>query len=196
MTTPAKLNFKLYQGSTFNETLRWESSVKSYKTITGITKSAPVVVTSPNHGIPLEWRVRFTNILGMTDLNNAETYYRVTSTTTNTVTISDINSLGYKDYISGGVIEYMTPIDLTGFTARMQIRGTINDSAIIKELTTGNGGIVLNNTTKTIVLSIPADITAAYTWNSAVYGLEMTSAGGQVTPLCYGTITLVKDVIR
>lgn len=196
MTTPAKLNFKMYQGATFNETLRWESSVKSYKTITGITKSAPLVVTSPAHGIPLEWRVRFTSILGMTDLNNAETYHRVTTTSTNTITIANINSLGYKDYISGGVIEYNTPIDLTGFTARMQIRATVADTTVIREMTTSNGGIVLNNTTKTIVLIIPADVTAAYTWNSTVYALEMTSSGGQVTPLCYGTISLVKDTIR
>lgn len=196
MSTPAKINFKLYQGSTFNETLRWESSVKSYKPITAITKSAPVVVTSVAHGIPVEWRVRFTNIAGMTELNNSETYYSVTSTTANTVTINDINSLGFKDYVSGGVIEFNTPIDLTGFTARMQIRAKIDDEVIIKELTTSSGDIAVNNTTKTITLTIPAYVTAAFTFSTAVYSLEMISSGGQVTTLCNGTITLVKEVTR
>ena len=196
MSTPAKINFKLYQGSTFNETLRWESSVKSYKPITAITKSAPVVVTSVAHGIPVEWRVRFTNITGMTELNNSETYYSVTSTTTNTLTINDINSLGFKDYVSGGVIEFNTPIDLTGFTARMQIRAKIDDDVIIKELTTSSGDIAVNNTTKTITLTIPAYVTAAFTFSTAVYSLEMISSGGQVTTLCNGTITLVKEVTR
>lgn len=196
MSTPAKINFKLYQGSTFNETLRWESSVKSYKPITAITKSAPVVVTSAAHGIPVEWRVRFTNIAGMTELNNSETYYSVTSTTTNTLTINDINSLGFKDYVSGGVIEFNTPIDLTGFTARMQIRAKIDDDVIIKELTTSSGDIAVNNTTKTITLTIPAYVTAAFTFSTAVYSLEMISSGGQVTTLCNGTITLVKEVTR
>ena len=28
MTSPVKLNFKVYQGSTFKEVLRWESSTK------------------------------------------------------------------------------------------------------------------------------------------------------------------------
>lgn len=196
MSTPAKINFKLYQGSTFNETLRWESSVKSYKPITAITKSAPVVVTSVAHGIPVEWRVRFTNIAGMTELNNSETYYSVTSTTANTVTINDINSLGFKDYVSGGVIEFNTPIDLTGFTARMQIRAKIDDDVIIKELTTSSGDIAVNNTTKTITLTIPAYVTAAFTFSTAVYSLEMISSGGQVTTLCNGTITLVKEVTR
>jgi hypothetical protein len=196
MSTPAKINFKLYQGSTFNEVLRWESSVKSYKPITGITKSAPLVVTSTAHGIPVEWRVRFTNITGMTELNNSETYYSVTSTTTNNITINDVNSLGFKDYVSGGVIEYNTPIDLTGFTARMQIRAKIDDTIVIKELTTGNGSIAVNNTTKTITLTIPAEITAAFTFSTAVYSLEMISSGGQVTAFCSGTITLVKEVTR
>jgi len=196
MSTPAKINFKLYQGATFNEVLRWESSVKSYKPITAITKSAPVVVTSVAHGIPVEWRVKFTNIAGMTELNNSETYYKVTSTTANTVTINDINSLGFKEYISGGVIEYNTPVDLTGFTARMQIRAKIDDTAVIKELTTGNGAIAINNTTKTITLTIPAEETAAFTFSTAVYSLEMVSSGGQVTPFCNGTITLVKEVTR
>ena len=196
MSTPAKINFKLYQGSTFNETLRWESSVKSYKPITAITKSAPVVITSVAHGIPVEWRVRFTNIAGMTELNNSETYYSVTSTTANTVTINDINSLGFKDYVSGGVIEFNTPIDLTGFTARMQIRAKIDDDVIIKELTTSSGDIAVNNTTKTITLTIPAYVTAAFTFSTAVYSLEMISSGGQVTTLCNGTITLVKEVTR
>jgi hypothetical protein len=196
MSSPAKVNFKLYQGSTFNEVLRWESSVKSYKPITAIAKSAPLVVTSTAHGIPVEWRVKFTNILGMTELNNSETYYKVTSTAANTITISDINSLSFKDYISGGVIEYNTPIDLTGFTARMQIRAKIDDTTVIQELTTSNGAIAINNTTKTITLTIPPEITATYTFSTAVYSLEMVSSGGQVTPFCNGTITLVKEVTR
>ena len=196
MSSPAKVNFKLYQGSTFNEVLRWESSVKSYKPITAITKSAPVVITSAAHGIPVEWRVRFTNILGMTELNNSETYYKVTSTTTNNITINDINSLGFKEYVSGGVIEYNTPVDLTGYTARMQMRAKIDDTTVIQELTTSNGGIIINNTNKTITLNITADTTAAYTFSTAVYSLEMVSSGGQVIPFCNGTITLVKEVTR
>ena len=46
MTTPAKINFKVYQGSTFSEVLRWESSSKGYKTITGISNTAPVPLAS------------------------------------------------------------------------------------------------------------------------------------------------------
>jgi hypothetical protein len=196
MSTPAKINFKLYQGSTFNEVLRWESSLKTYATITGISKSAPLVVTAPAHGVPVEWRVKFTNILGMTDLNSTDTYYQATSVTSDTITINDINSLGFKTYTGGGVIEYNTPISLTGFTARMQIRSKIDSATVILELTTENSFINISNITKTITLTIPSTTTSGFTFSTAVYSLELISSGGQVTPFCDGTITLVKEVTR
>ena len=95
MSAPAKLNFKVYQGSTFNEVLRWESSLKVYAPITTITRSAPLVITAPAHGIPVEWRVKFTNILGMTDLNSDTTYHQVSGTTEDTLTFNAVNSLGF-----------------------------------------------------------------------------------------------------
>ena len=196
MSTPAKINFKLYQGSTFSEVLRWESSLKTYVPITGISKSAPIVITAPAHGVPVEWRVKFTNILGMADLNSNDTYYQATSVTSDTLTINDINSLGFKTYISGGIVEYNTPIDLTGFKARMQVRSKVDSSTVIIELTTENNYIVINNVNKTINLAIPATITSGFTFSTAVYSLELVSTGGQVTPFCDGTITLVKEVTR
>lgn len=196
MTTPAKINFKIYQGSTFSEVLRWESSLKSYKTITGIAQSAPVVITSAAHGIPPNWRVKVTNVLGMTDINSTENYQIVTQTTANTVTINSINSLNYRAYVSGGILEFNQPVDLTGFTARMQIRGDIDSTAVIAELTTANGGIVIDNTLKTITLLISAVNTALFTFTTAVYDLELVSSGAQVTPFCGGIITLVKEVTR
>jgi len=78
----------------------------------------------------------------------------------------------------------------------MQIRSKIDDATVIQELTTSNGAIVINNTNKTITLNITAEVTAAYTFSTAVYSLEMVSSGGQVTPFCNGTITLVKEVTR
>lgn len=196
MSTPAKISFKIYQGSTFSEVLRWESSVKTYIPITGISKSAPLVITAPSHNVPKEWRVKFTNILGMVELNSNDTYYQATSVTSDTITINDINSLGFKPYVSGGIVEYNTPIDLTGFTARMQLRSSLTSPIVLEELTSENGKINISNINKTITLSIPASTTAAYNFSSAVYSLELISSGGQVTPFCSGSFSLVKEVTR
>lgn len=193
---PVKINFKVYQGSTFSEVLRWESSKKIYKTITGITNAAPCVVTSTSHGIPDGWRIKITNVAGMTDINSSDTYHVATVTGSDSVEINSINSVGYKSYTSGGIIEYNEPVDLAGYTARMQIREKLDSSTVIKELTTENSGITVSNTGKYIQIDITATDTAAFTFSSAVYSLELISSGGKVTQLANGTLTLVKEVTR
>lgn len=192
---PSKINFKLYQGSTFSEVLRWESSKKIYKTITGISNAAPCIITSTGHGIPNGWRVKVTNVLGMTEINNSEDYYLGTYVDANTVELNAVNSVGYKTYTSGGILEYNQPVDLTGYTARMQIRLKVEDAEFIHELTTENGGITINTSTYTLTLTIPAATTALFTFTTAVYSLELVS-GSVVTPFVNGTITMYKEVTR
>ncbi len=195
MAGPTKLNFKMYQGGTFRETLRWEDSEKVYKGITAITKAAPVVISSTAHGIPLGWRTRITNVLGMKEINSSETYHTVTAVNSNTVTINAINSLAYTDYTSGGVLEYNKPVDLTGVTARMQIRDKLTSDTVILELTTENGGIVIDTVNYTISIIVSATQTALLSFTSAVYSMELIS-GSTVTPFIQGTITLEKEITR
>lgn len=195
MAAPVKVNFKIYQGSTFREVLRWESSEKSYLPITGISKSAPLVITTEEHSIPVGWRIKVTNVAGMKEINSADTYHVVTAVTATSLTISSINSIGYTDYISNGVIEYNAPINLTGYTARMHLRSKLADTEIIEELTTENNLVVLNNDTKTINLNIPASTTAGYTFKTAVYSLEVEK-DSTVTTLVNGVISLELEVTR
>ena len=195
MAAPSKLNFKIYQGSTFAEVLRWESSTKVYKPITAITIAAPVVITAASHGIPVGWRTKVTNVVGMTQINSSDVYQIVTAADTNTVTLNAVNSLGYTAYTSGGVLEYNQPVSLSGVTARMQIRDKVTSTTYIDELTTENGKIVVDDALKTITILLSAAVTAAYTFTTAVYSLE-TISGTVVTPLIYGSITLDKEITR
>lgn len=197
MTTPAKINFKVYQGSTFSEVLRWETPTKVYKTITGITQAAPIVITtSTPHGVPANWRIKVTNVLGMTDINSTDNYQIATDVTSTTIAINSINSLGFRPYVSGGVVEYNQPVDLAGYTGRMQIRSDVDSATVIAELNTGNGGVTFDNTLKTITLNIPSATTADFNFTTAVYDLELISAGNQVTQFCGGVLTLFKEVTR
>lgn len=195
MSSPIKLNLKVYQGSTFKQVLRWEASTKVYIPITNITKSAPVVITAPNHGIPLGWRARVTNVSGMKEINSTE-YNTITYTTLDTVTFNQINSLGYTAYTSGGVLEYNQPIPLNGYSARMQIREKITSDTVIHTLTTSNGGITFDDTVKTITLTIPDSVTAAFNFTSAVYSLEFINYSQEVMTFATGSITLQKEVTR
>lgn len=196
MTAPVKLNFKMYQGSTFSEVIRWESSTKAYAPITGITKAAPMVVSSNAHGIPLGWRTKITNVVGMKEVNSSDTYYTVTNTTLNSITFNAVNSLGYTDYTSGGVLEYNVPVDLTGYTARMQLRAKLADTNTIDEYTTQNGKILIDTAGYGITILVDPITTAGYNFTTALYSLEVVSGAGAVTQLAAGTITLIKEVTR
>ena len=194
--SPEKISFKIYQGSTFSEVFRWESSKKIYKTITGITNAAPCVITANTHEVPEGWRVKIANVAGMTDINSSDTYHVATVLTNNTIELNDVNSVGYKTYTSGGILEYNEPVSLTGYTARMQIREKLDSATVIKELTTENGGITINTSNSYIQIEISAADTALLSFSTAVYSIELVSSGGKVYQLANGTLTLVKEITR
>lgn len=188
----------MYQGSTFSEVLHWETNKKVYIPISTITKAAPTIVqTTIDHDLPGTWRVRLANVGGMKEINSAEDeYYLGTAITSTSVELNAVNSLGYTAYTSGGVLEYNQPIDLTGYTARMQLREKLDSTTILAEYTTENGKIVIDTATSKITVLVDPVTTAGYTFNTAVYSLELISSGNQVTQLIFGNITLIKEVTR
>lgn len=84
-------------------------------------------------------------------------------------------------------------INLTGYTARMQIRKTVGDATVIYELTTANGRITFP-AAGTIKLNIPAAVTS--TLQSGVYDLEMIAPNGDVLRLIEGKVTVSPEVTR
>jgi len=86
--------------------------------------------------------------------------------------------------------------NLAGYTARMQIRPTAGSATTTLALTTENGRIALGGTAGTITLSISATDTAAITAGRYVYDLELVSAGGIVTRLLQGIVTVSANVTR
>lgn len=199
MTAPAKINFKIYQGTTFEQDLRWESETKVYVPIIGITKAAPVQITvaDPQLLPPLGWRVRVTNVIGMKEINMPEGQYElVSSLGYDLVELNQINSLAYSTYTSGGVLEYNMPVPFNGYSARMHIRRKLSDSEIILSLTTENGGIRLNNALKTITIYITPAQTALLNFTQAVYDLELVSGSGSVQRFAEGNLLLRQEVTR
>lgn len=86
--------------------------------------------------------------------------------------------------------------DLTGYTARMQIRREAADDTVLLALTTENGGISLGGAAGTIALLATSDQTAALGFESGVYDLELEDGSGEVTRLLSGTATLSAEVTR
>lgn len=88
------------------------------------------------------------------------------------------------------------PVDLTGASARMQIRATLESAAVLVELTTENGGIVLGGVAGTVALRLEAIATAAYAWSSGVYDLEVQFSDGTVRRLLSGGVSVSPEVTR
>lgn len=197
---PAKINYKVYQGSTFSEMFRWESETKVYHKISSIAKSAPCVITvEDTPELPVGWRFRVVGAAGMKEINSVgDSWYIATAVNLadKKVEINQVNSLGYSNYNNGGVLEYNSPVSLSNYSARMQIRETVDSPTVIYSATTQNGDIQLDNTYKTIQVTIPAQATAQFEFATAVYSLELYTPGGVVIPFLVGNLTLVPEVTR
>ena len=89
------------------------------------------------------------------------------------------------------------PIDLTGYSARMQVRTELGAEVFTDELTTANGRIVLNAPTGGIRLIISAaDSTSLYLEDSYVYDFELVEPSTKVRRLFEGSITVLGEVTR
>lgn len=89
--------------------------------------------------------------------------------------------------------------DLTGYTARMQIRSAIDAAEPLIELTTENDRITITPATGRLDLVISATDTAALVpaqFDAAVYDVEIVSGGGEVTRLVQGKVKLSPEVTR
>lgn len=90
------------------------------------------------------------------------------------------------------------PIDLSGYTGRMQIREKLKDEDFIIELTTENGMISIEQTAEETQLSLyisPED-TAAMSILKGVFDLELVDTMGDVYRLLQGTVVISREVTR
>lgn len=196
-----KLNLVIRQGETFLRVIRWETPPFVYKAITAITKAAPVSITATGHGLATGWRVAVVSAGGMEQINAPNSpprdsdFEQCTVGDANTITLNRVNSTEYDTYTSGGYLQFYTPVDLVGYTARMDIKNRIGGTELAS-ITSGapDNRIVLDNVNHTITITISAADTAAFTWTKGYYDLEMVSPTGVVTTIFSGTVTLTREV--
>lgn len=95
-----------------------------------------------------------------------------------------------KDPVTG----VKTPVDLTGWTVRSQVRRTVGDSTIALDM---GPYIALGGVEGTIIFNVPEAVTALLTIKSGVWDLELVSPGGaKVKRLVEGTVKIKENVTR
>jgi hypothetical protein len=88
------------------------------------------------------------------------------------------------------------PRDLTGHTARMQIRKVVTSADVLAELSVANNGIIITAAEGRIDLVLSATATAGLPPGPSVYDIELEAPSGEVTRLLQGTVTVDAQVTR
>lgn len=200
----------IQQGKTFSLVIRWESEPVIRKAITAISlASGAPRLTVAGHGLTNGWRCAVTRAKGMTQINaenyplRSSDYHPATVIDTDTVEFNDVtpvddNGKEWPAYVSGGFLEWYSPVDLTGQTARMKIKdkigGTVLASTELGDAPLNVLSIAIDNAAKTITLTIAATDTDDFAWKTGVYDLEMVSATGVVVAIMAGKVLVTKEV--
>jgi hypothetical protein len=87
------------------------------------------------------------------------------------------------------------PVNLSGYSSRLQVRETHYDTETIVSLTSGSG-ITLGGSAGTIDLLISASATALFNAGTWVYDLEIQSTNGTIDRLVEGSFIVTPEVTR
>jgi hypothetical protein len=88
-----------------------------------------------------------------------------------------------------------TPIDLTGYAAKMQVRKSLDASSALLTLSS-TAGITLGGAAGTVRLEVAATKLSQIPAGIYYYDLELTSAAGKVTRLLQGKFTVTREITR
>lgn len=89
-----------------------------------------------------------------------------------------------------------SPYNLTGYTARLQIRESVEATDAVHTLSTAAGSIVLTPLEGKITCTLTAVQSAGMQAKRYVYDLELTSPTGKVITILEGQFNIYADVTR
>lgn len=81
------------------------------------------------------------------------------------------------------------PLDVTGWTAMGQIRASYGSDTVLHTLTLTPDGTDL-------ILEIPGDVSAAWTWRLGRYDIKLTAPNTTVTRLLEGSVVVYAQTTR
>lgn len=186
-----KLKLSIRKGGTVEIPIRVAGGTLAYKAITAISRSAPVSITAPAHGMKDGLLGAVIDAGGMREINaegvppDDSELRPVTVVTDDVVQFNTVSSARYRAYTSGGYLVYYAPLDLAGFvSARMSVKHTTDDTTEFLSFTTDNSRLELDSTTQTLWLRMSAADSAAITETEGVFDIELVDGSGDVTPIC------------
>jgi hypothetical protein len=177
---------KITRGSTFADTLRWATS-ECRMIAAVLNPTAPVTLTAPSHGLPDGWGLSIEGHPRIPETSR----FAVKVIDDDTLELSCLNGVPFGS-ARNVVVRALTPVDLSGYTARMHIRDKVGGTLLL-ELTTENDRIEVDDALKEIRRTISAADTADIAWKKGVFDLEMVQ-GDYVIKIDSGTVEVADEV--
>ena len=196
MTECATRDLTFKQGATYSKAVSWYGAGKICKLIESLTVGCPTIVNITSHGIPSggDIPVFISHVKGATRANHTKTPVAATFIDADSFYI-DADTVAQTYTASTGLLTYFAPTDLTNYTARMTIKDEIGGT-IIDTLTSAGGELIITAALGKVTITIAASVTATYTFDTAVYDLELVDDSPEpvVTRIVEGEIELCKEV--
>ena len=198
---------KIRKGKTFSHVIRYGIKPFIYKAITNIDQSAPARVEAVSHGIVDGWPVAIVSVEGMREINaeydppRPTEYRQATVVDADTIEFNDINASQFKAYVSGGYLQFYTPVDLVGSTPRMVVQtregGEIIASSSAEHILDGAlaVSVAVDNPLKTISFVFSDEVTSAITQKSAIFKCELEDSLGAKHYLGSGDIEFSDEIV-
>ena len=91
-----------------------------------------------------------------------------------------------------------TPVNITGYTAKLQIRATADSPDAFVTLASSDSPATIANggSNGTFTVTFSATATAAYTWTSGVWDFQVTNGAGAIAYWCGGSAECHHTVTR
>lgn len=184
---PARLDLPVVPGATNRKPLWLLQPEFVYKPIEKLEQSAPLRMRVPGHDLPADWPCWFEGVSGWSELNSdklrqAPRIARVIDE--DTVELNELNGRGTR--ASGGDLVYQLPVDLAGCTGRL----LMTSGATTLELTTANGGLVIEGPGQVLIVITPAQSEALLNWRGGTYTFDLVMSNGDVMRWAEGPVVV------
>lgn len=193
-----ELQLCVKRGETLKVPLRIETGEYVWVPITGISRTAPVVVEAPAHGCPDKWDAAVTGVRGMRQINaevplKDKSFKRVDVVDPDHVKFNKIDASSFSTYTGGGHLVFYKPLDLDTFvSAHMDVRAGPG-KPLLYRFTTDDFSLQLDNVNRSLWINAERVVTAAKEYTEASFDIFLVNGGGEATPLCASTSKITID---
>lgn len=87
-----------------------------------------------------------------------------------------------------------TPVDLTGWTVKGQVRASASSPTVLHEWNTTAGNV--STTGNQVTLKVPPSVSSAWTWEQGEYDILLSAPSGDVYPISFGNVFVRSLVTR